>query len=280
MKKTISLCMLFSFLSLNAQWKINYGKEDYFVEHDAKRLSWGYFVGLNQFDFKITPKYDYGIDRNNIAVAPENYNQDKNEGIVAINQTGKFLVTVDSKMGFSAGLMGRLKINDYLDFWTQPGIHFTERTLHFDNIKVGENYATDANNLNADYTATQDALERSIKSSYVDIPFLIELHGNRWFNTRPYVQAGLGYAINLQAQENNSDDNFGGIFRMKTHNFNWQAEMGINIYFRRFKLTPSVKGVFFLNDELVPDNSGTPNIWANTMSSLKTRAFVFSLKFE
>uniref|UniRef100_UPI0039A72503 type IX secretion/gliding motility protein PorT/SprT n=1 Tax=Ornithobacterium rhinotracheale TaxID=28251 RepID=UPI0039A72503 len=294
MKKAISLCMLFSFLSLNAQWKTNYGKEDFFVEHDEQRLSWGYFVGLNQFDFKITPRYDYGTDRSNVAKG-ETYVAHgtstiplrvAEKGGAAINENGNFLVTVDSKMGFSAGLMGRLKVNENIDLWLQPGIHFTERTLHFNNIKVGDAYPILKYTEEGDqpsreeYTVTEDALERNIKSSYVDIPFVVEFHGNRWFNTRPYVQAGLGYAINLQAQENNTDDNYGGIFRMKTHNFNWQAEMGINIYFRRFKLTPAVKGIFFLNNELVPDNPGTPNIWANTMSSLKTRALVFSLKFE
>ncbi|MGP2570249.1 type IX secretion/gliding motility protein PorT/SprT [Ornithobacterium rhinotracheale] len=293
MKKIISLAILFSTLGLNAQWKTNYGREDFFVEHDEQRLSWGYFVGINKFDFKITPRYNYGKNINNVIDGGTNetrlhraQNEDKDGGNVAINRDGKFLVTIDSKMGFSAGLMGRLKVNDYIDLWVQPGIHFTERTLHFDNVKIGEVYHnlkyTEEGEQSGveDYIVTKDALERSIKSSYVGIPFMIEFHGDRWFNTRPYVQAGLGYAINLQSQESNTDDNYGGIFRMKTHNFNWQAEMGINIYFRRFKLTPSVKGIFFLNNELVPDNPGTPNIWANTMSSLKTRALVFSLKFE
>ncbi|QAR30864.1 PorT family protein [Ornithobacterium rhinotracheale] len=292
MKKIISLAILFSTLGLNAQWKTNYGREDFFVEHDEQRLSWGYFVSLNQFDFKITPRYDYGTDRSDVAKG-ETYIangastiplQVTEKGRASINENGKFLVTVDSKMGFSAGLMGRLKVNDYVDLWVQPGIHFAERTLHFDNIKVDEEIDvlkpdTEEPNMER-YTVTKDALERNIKSSYVDIPFMIEFHGERWFNTRPYVQVGLGYAVNLQSQESNTDDNYGGIFRTKTHNFNWQAEMGINIYFRRFKLTPAVKGIFFLNNELVPDNPGTPNIWANTMSSLKTRALVFSLKFE
>ncbi|MXV38705.1 outer membrane beta-barrel protein [Flavobacteriaceae bacterium Ap0902] len=258
MKKILSLLAIFTIVFSQAQWKTNFDREDKNTIEDNKKLSYGYFLGFNYFDFKITPDI---------------------EGNYGIDQYGRFTVESEGKIGFSAGLMGKLRLNNYFDVYVQPGIHFTERTLYFNHIREDASYPHPAPSTEL-YTATAEDSIRTLKSSYVDVPIMIQVHGNRWFNTRPYLQVGAGYAMNLQSQENNTDDNGDGIFRLKTHGFNWQVEGGISIYFRRFKLTPSVKGIFFMNNELVPDDPDTVPIWANSLESLQTRAIMFSLKFE
>jgi outer membrane protein W len=50
----------------------------------------------------------------------------------------------------------------------------------------------------------------------------------RWYNSRPYVAAGVNYVVNLQSNATSTDDNMQGIFRSTTHNFAWSAEMGIS----------------------------------------------------
>lgn len=253
MKKVFFLIAIMIFSVSNAQWRINNDKEDKFTTQDNKKLTWGYFLGLNSFDSKLHPS-DTGI-----------------------NDYGRLTVRSEAQMGFTAGLMGRLKLNEHFGLVLQPGIHFSERTLSFEHIRENQSYETPAGTF---YVATAEDSIRSIKSSYIDIPLFIQLQGNRWFNTRPYIQAGVGYAVNLQSNEGSEDDNEDGVFRMKTHGFNYQIEAGISIYFRRFKLTPSVKGMFFLNNELGADDASTAQIWAGSLKSLHTRAIVFSLKFE
>lgn len=248
------IAFLLLITSAQAQWKPNFDKEDKNNAEDQKRISYGYFLGLNYFDFKMQPS--------------EN----------GINEQGRYTVESEGKMGFSAGLMGKLKLNDYLDLMVQPGIHFTERTLYFNEIRTNATFENPYDGTL--YTATANDSIRAVKSSYIDVPLLLQLHGDRWFNTRPYIQAGIGYAVNLQSEEGSDDDNLGGVFRLKTHSFNWQVEAGVSIYFRRFKLTPSVKGIFFMNNELVADKPTTPEIWAGSLNSLQTRAILFSLKFE
>jgi hypothetical protein len=56
--------------------------------------------------------------------------------------------------------------------------------------------------------------------------------------------------------------------------------MGIQFYFSRFKLTPGIRGTFFLNNEKVADNAGTPPYWASAVSTIQSRAIMFMLKFE
>lgn len=275
MKNLFTLITLLTIVGTQAQWKVNFDKEDKFTEQDQKKISWGYFVGVNTYDYKIHPKYDYGTQSNT-----------ETGGTAGTNSNGTFLITSEPKMGFSAGLMAKLRVNRYVDIWVQPGLNFTERTLRFQNIRPGNTYTAEVydpdtgTTVTESYTAVDSDTIRTVKSTYLDVPFFVQLHGNRWFNTRPYIQAGVGYSMNLQSNEDSDDDNLDGIFRTTKHNFNWQVEAGINIYFKRFKLTPSVKGIFFFNNELVPDDSGTPAIWAGALTSLKSRAILFSLKFE
>ncbi len=254
MKKTFTTIALLILFVAQAQFRINNDKSDHLTEFDNQKFSWGYYLGVNYFDFKIHP--------------------DEN----GINDYGRFTVTAEGKLGFSAGLMGKMRLNDYFDMVSQPGIHFTERTFYFDSNTEGRVVQVPGQNLF--YTVTKEDSIRSVKSSYIDIPVFLQVHGTRWQNTRPYLQAGLGWAINLQSEESSEDDNEDGVFRLKTNNFNWQMEMGINIYFRRFKMTPSVKGIFFFNNELVADDPTTPPIWAGALKSVSTRAVVFSIKFE
>ena len=170
------------------------------------------------------------------------------------------LVQTKPTYSFGAGLIGRMRLNDNFDLRIEPGLQFVERELTFN-------------------TQSNDQVRR-VKSTYVDIPIMIEIHADRWYNSRPYAAAGLNYMVNLQSNSSAADDNQQGIFRSTTHNFAWSAEAGIQFYFSRFKLTPAFRGTFAFNNEIVADNAGTPPYWTAAISTMQTRAFMFVLKFE
>ncbi|MFN4076264.1 MAG: porin family protein [Cloacibacterium sp.] len=172
----------------------------------------------------------------------------------------KNLVQTKPTYSFGAGLIGRMRLNDNFDLRIEPGLQFVERELTFK-------------------TQSNDQIRR-VKSTYVDIPIMLEIHADRWYNSRPYAAAGLNYLVNLQSNSNATDDNQQGIFRSTTHNFAWSAEAGIQFYFSRFKLTPAFRGTFAFNNEIVADNAKTPPYWTAAISTMQTRAFMFVLKFE
>lgn len=240
MKNFLAFLLLILTTSAFGQFRPNSEKVWHREEDDDKKFGWGYFLGTNRMSFKVVPA---------------------DEGV---NEHGMVYLRQENKMGFSVGLMTRLRLNNNMDLKLEPGVHFAERNLYFGNIESGDETET----------------FRAVKSTYVDIPLLLKVHGDRWVNTRPYLQGGLGYAMNLQSNEKKEDDNQQGVFRMKTHNFNWQVEAGVEIYFSKFKLTPAIKGMFFFNNELVQDNPDTNTQWAGSLQSLSTRGVFFSLKFE
>lgn len=238
MKNYLAILLFSLAITSFGQFRPNMDKTWNREEFDDRQFSWGYFLGTNLMSFKVVPA--------------EN----------GVNEQGMIYLRQENKMGFSVGLMGKLKLHENFDLKMEPGVHFAERDLYFGNI------ATEADSL------------RKVKSTYIDIPLLLKIHGDRWVNTRPYIQGGIGYVVNLQSNEKKEEDNQDDIFRMKTHNYNWQVELGVELYFRRFKLTPALKGMFFFNNELVQDNPDTPPYWAGSLKSISSRGVFFSLKFE
>ena len=267
MRKNLLIALSFAVASIaNAQFRPNNGRSENRTETDQKKFSFCYFLGTNMMSYKIVPK----AQDNPLPGAPQTPDDD------GVNQSGLVYLDQESKAGFSVGLIARMRVNDHIDVKVEPGLHFAQRILHFRNAPLA------VPNPDGTYEEPLEDtnVKREVKSTYIEIPLLLNFHGDRWFNTRPYIQGGLGYAMNLQSNEDKEDDNATGLFRTTTNNFNWQAEIGIEIYFKRFKLTPALKGMFFFNNELVPDKETTAPYWAGSLNSLSTRALVFSLKFE
>lgn len=224
---------------------------------DNNKLSYGFFLNLNQYDYRLVLDPKYGTDGN------------------------KNLVQSKPSYSFGAGLIGRARLNDNFDLRLEPGLQFVQRDLTFDTQSNDQFSGGTTTNPPFTPLALTDADKiRKIKSTYLDIPLLLEFHGDRWYNSRPYAAAGINYSVNLQSNSGSTDDNQQGIFRSTTTNFGYTAEIGIQFYFSRFKLTPAFRGTFFTNNEIVSDNPGTPPYWAAAISTMQTRAFMFVLKFE
>ncbi len=230
---------------------------DKLEDFDQQVFSWGFYLNGNMLDYRIVLHPRYGM---------------------AGNQN---LVTSKESFSFGAGLIGKWRLNDYLDLRVEPGLQFAQRQLTF-NTQANDFYK-EGSLTNPPFTPiplTENDKVRDIKSTLVDVPVLLELHGERWYNSRPYVAAGVNYVVNLQSNSGSEDDNLQQVFRSTTHNFAWSAEMGIQFYFNKFKLTPAIRGTFFMNNEKVADNATTPPYWSSAISTIQTRAVMFVLKFE
>ena len=74
------------------------------------------------------------------------------------------------------------------------------------------------------------------------------------FNTRnfrpPYsqdIEEVNSTSINLSSNENNPDV----ATRLKTNNYHYEVGLGIDLYLYYFKFSPSIRGVFTINNEMV-----------------------------
>jgi hypothetical protein len=202
---------------------------------DSRPLSWGYFLGFNNYDFKFNYNRQFDNDDTDIEVVPE--------------------------PGFNVGLIGDMRLNDYLNLRFEPGIYFTQRNLTFPRIEEESDYL------------------REVKSTYVHLPLLLKVSTKRLNNFKPFIVGGISKSINLGSNETNPEDNYFGQFRMTRNTSYYELGFGIDFYLYYFKFSPSIRGVFATSDELVRDkNPLSP--WTSNIASMKTRGVFINLTFQ
>jgi hypothetical protein len=170
-------------------------------------------------------------------------------------------IEVQTTTGFNVGLVGNLRLAEYFDLRFEPGLFITQRNLIYPNI-----------------TDPVDRL-REVKSTYIFFPLLLKYSALRTGNVRPYLVGGLSAALNLGSNEEAPDDNYSDRFRMtKWSNF-YEVGFGIDVYFEYFVFSPSIRGVFSMNDELIrDDNPDSP--WTGNIQSMQTRGFFVNFTFH
>lgn len=176
-------------------------------------------------------------------------------------------ILLDKSLGFNVGLIGDMRINEFFNLRLEPGLYVTKRNLIYD-----ESYFTGLEFNDSD-------LLREVNSTYIHIPLLIKASTKRINNFKPFVVGGFSTALNLSSNENNPDDNSNGEFRTKKNVFFYELGFGIDFYLYWFKFTPSIRGVFALNDELVRDED--PNSpWTGNVTSMKSRGLFINFTFQ
>jgi hypothetical protein len=170
-------------------------------------------------------------------------------------------ILVNEGLGFNVGLIGNLRLTEYFDLRFEPGLTFNQRNLTFPG-----------------FADPNDAL-REVKSTYIHFPLLVKFSATRTGNIRPFLSGGLSTALNLSSNADNKQDNSNNVFRMvKWTNF-YEVGLGIDFYLEYFKFTPSLRGVFSLNDELIRDND--PNsVYTSNVTSMKTRGIFLNFTFQ
>jgi Outer membrane protein beta-barrel domain len=172
-------------------------------------------------------------------------------------------VLVDSQIGFSVGLVADLRLNEYFNLRFEPGLYNCQRNLTY------------ANPL---FTTNRDK-NREVKSTYLNFPLLLKYSAVRTGNVRPYLLGGFSTNLNLGSNSNANDDNLQQVFRMKATTSNYELGFGVDLYLEYFKFSPSIRGVFSMDDELIRD--ADPNSpWTSNIESLKTRGVFINFTFH
>ena len=204
---------------------------------DKARLSYGYYLGFNVYDYN----FDYHTDVKDIQVL--------------------------KSTGFNVGLVGNVRINDYIDIRLEPGLVISRRELYY-----SQTYFTGI--------AFEDKdLIREIQSTFIHVPLLVKFSSKRINNVKPFVVAGISTALNLSSQQDNPDDNSKDVFRVSKNNLYYELGIGIDLYLTWFKFTPSIRGVFSMQDELIKDID--PNSrWTRNIAQMQTRGLFINFTFQ
>jgi len=173
-------------------------------------------------------------------------------------------VDVEETYGFNIGLVLGYNISDNLNLRFEPGLSSNSKTLTFSNPTIPN---TDKDRV------------RKVPATYFRMPLLLQFRTNRLDNMRAFVIGGVSYDYNFSSNQNNTDDNEEGQFRMKTSNFMYEIGLGVDLYLPYFKLSPSIRGVFAINNEMVLDDA-TSSPWTRPIDYFGTRGIFINLTFE
>ncbi len=202
---------------------------------DKKFLNYGYYLGFNRYGFKFDYKDNLGKNLTDVQVV--------------------------KSTGFTVGLIGEMRVHEFLDVRFEPGLAYNARTLGFTG-----------------FDEERDAI-REVKSTYINFPLLLKINTRRLGNWKPFILGGASTSLNLGSNETNLDDNSSGTFRMKKWSYNYELGFGIDFYLEYFKFTPSIRGIFGLTDELIRDND--PNSpWTGNIEAMRTRGLFINFTFE
>ena len=195
---------------------------EYIPTFDRKLIHYGFYLGINQNDFKLNftdkqiPNPDF----------PGSFYDKPN-------------VTVVVNGGFNVGLIADLRLHKNLNLRLEPGLVSNTKKIVFNHL--------------TNSSIPQDSI-REIGSTYLHVPFVFKFSTDRYKNIRPYILGGVSYDYNFSSNEKNQDDNLAQEFRMNTHNFMYEIGVGVDFYLYYFKFSPSIRGVFAINNEIKYDN--------------------------
>ena len=209
---------------------------------DKQRWHWGYYLGANSYDFKISPNSK------------------------GMTKGGALGINTETHVGFTVGLIGDIRLNDYFNLRFEPGLDITGRKLTYEKDIIDQYPGFTSN-------------ERTIKSTYINLPLLIKFGGRRSHNIRPYLIGGANLSYNQSSNKGGTgNDESTDSFRMTSLNYSWQAGAGIDWYLPFVKFSTEIRGSFGINNEMIDDPGTTP--WTDPIDNLQTRALFFVVKFE
>ena len=175
-------------------------------------------------------------------------------------------ILVKKSTGFNVGLVANLKLQEYVSLRFEPGLYYTTRDLHY----PASYFPT---------TPTTSDMLRQVNSTYLHFPLLLKFSSLRTGNIRPYLLGGVSSILNLSSNSKSIDDNYEERYRMKPWTTNYEIGFGIDVFSEYFIFSPSIRGVFGINDELIRDNE-PDSPWTGNIESLKTRAVFINFTFH
>ena len=207
---------------------------------DDRVWHYGFLVGFNMQDLSIANKGLPYINENGI---PEYWYADVPE----------------YTPGFSVGILGELKANDWLSVRIIPTMHFGDKKVVFKEQKTGR------------------VAEQYLKSTLLSVPVDLKVSAMRFNNYRPYVVAGVAPTVDLTVKK-------GKELLIKPADAMLEVGVGIDLYYPFFKMIPEVKFCFGLSDILQRNRTDLKDAsllkYSNALDGAQNGMIVLTLYFE
>ncbi len=189
-----------------------------------------------------------------------------NFSVYQINYTQAFATTDTFKRiqpnwqpGFNLGLVGNLKLTNFIDLRFIPSLAFAEKTISY----VYGN------------TFKDSAVSKNIEAIYMHLPLQLKFKSDRIKNFRFYGLAGAKFDYDLAANaRSHRPDEF---LKVSPVDFGYEIGVGFEFFNPNFIFSPEIKLSQGLTNQLYPDHGLQ---LTNAVQTLYTRMIVISIHLE
>ncbi len=190
-----------------------------------------------------------------------------NFSVYQINYTQSFATTDTFKRiqptwqpGFNLGLVGNLKLSNFVDLRFIPSLSFAEKTVSYTYgmTSIGDS-----------------PIVKNIESIYLHLPVQFKFKSDRIKNFRFYALAGgkFDYDMAANARSHRPDE----FLKVSPMDFGVEVGVGFEFFNPSFIFSPEIKISQGLNNQLFPDHGLK---LTNAIQSLFTRMIVISIHLE
>jgi len=189
-----------------------------------------------------------------------------NYSVYRINYTESFALTDSFKRiqphwqpGFNLGLMGTLKITNFIDLRFVPTLIFSEKRLQYQYGPMG----------------ADSIVDRSIESIYMHLPIQLKFKSDRIKNFRFYGLVGgkFDYDLAANARSRRPDE----FLKIAPTDVGFEFGVGFEFFNPNFIFSPEIKLSQGLSNQLFIDR-GLP--LTNAIERLSTRMIVISIHLQ
>jgi hypothetical protein len=184
---------------------------------DRKRIHFGFTLGINSADFRLTPQPDFS----------------------AFDSLR--VVEVDRQPGFNLGIIADLHLNTYFSLRFIPSLAFSQRNIEYTFFHQRD--------------TTYSFVVQPIESTYLEFPLTLKYRSSRLNNFAAYVIGGGKYTLDLASQRDVVQIKGQEIVKINRHDFHYELGVGFDFFLEYFKFSPEIKMSFGLKDILIHDNT-------------------------
>jgi hypothetical protein len=164
--------------------------------------------------------------------------------------------------GFSAGLMGTLRLSNRFELRVAPQLIIGGAKTFTYTLKY-------PNSLEAPVE------KKTLPSTIFSFPLQLKFNSDRIDNFRVYVLTGLTYDVDLAS--NSNERNAEDLIKLNKKDYGIEAGVGFNFFLKFVTLSPELK----IHNGLTNIHDRDPNLkFSNVLGDLKSRMITFSINIE
>lgn len=206
---------------------------------DRKTIYFGFHLGVNTMPMGIRP------------VA--------NPGMV----DSVYRIELQNQGGFTMGLLGNLKIHEYINFRFLPSLSFGSRKFRYTIRQT------------VDTTSLIYDVHKGVESTYLEMPLILRFKSARLNNVRVFVDTGVKYSFDLSSKAG-TDDKGGNLLKLRRNDLSYELGWGINFYLQYFKFSPSLRVSWGFLNVKYPEK----HMYSASIERLYSRMLLLTFYFE